>query len=202
MKDLFTYILIFMAGIHSDVYSQTQVPSNFNYTVREEEGELNNDNHNDKVVVDMDVKDIKRPFRLQVFLSHPNTKQLKLAVSTTKLIESMYPENKNGEHNGSTIPDFFIEKGLLQMVTDNSNYKSQYSFQFRNGNFELINIIRVNSRDENTTARTEIDLLKRTKTRFEQKLGSDQIINKSKTTLKLTKLPKIQELSFSDLEKY
>lgn len=200
MKDLFTYILIFMAGVHSDMYSQTHVPSNF--TVREEEGELNNDHHDDKVVVDMDIKDIKRPLRLQIFLSYPHTKQLKLTVSTTKLIESMYPANKKGEHNGSTIPDFFIEKGLLQMVTDSNNDKSQYSFKFRNGNFELVNIVRVNSQDENTTARTEIDLLKRTKTRFEQKLGSDQILNKSKTTLKLTNLPKIQDLSFSDLEKY
>jgi hypothetical protein len=42
----------------------------------------------------MDVKDDTRPLRVQIFLSQPN-KKLQLAVSSTKLIESQYPGNKN-----------------------------------------------------------------------------------------------------------
>lgn len=203
MKKFSLYITVIFLSVQTDVYSQKSSDKhNFNYAVKEDEGELNNDQQNDKVIVEMDVKANERPFRLQIFLSQPKTKQLKLAVSSTKIIESMYPAEKKGEHNGNTIPDFFIENGVLQMVTDNKNRKSRYSFQFRNGNFELINISRVSWDGKNTTSEIEINLLAGTKIEFDQELGSDKILNKRKKSVKFATLPKIKDLIFSDLENY
>lgn len=49
---------------------------------KSEEGDLNKDKLNDKVVVEMDLKDETRPLRLQIFLSQLNKKR-QLVVSST-----------------------------------------------------------------------------------------------------------------------
>ncbi|WP_123860266.1 hypothetical protein [Chryseobacterium nakagawai] len=162
---------------------------------------MNKNKLNDKVVVEMDLKDETRSLRLQIFLSQPN-KKLQLVVSSTKIIESQYPINKKGEHNGNNIPDFIIEDGNLKMLTDINNRKSSYEFRWNQNNFELIKISRVAWDGKNTTPETEIDLLTKTKLQFQQELGSDKMLNKKTQKVKINALPKIHDLSFSDLEKY
>jgi hypothetical protein len=202
MKKLSLYIvlLLFLAG--TNAYSQKTV-SKDNYTsqVQKEEGDLNHDKQNDKVMVEMDLKDETRPLRLQIFLSQPD-KKLQIVVSSTKIIESQYPTDKKGEHNGNQIPDFFIEEGNLKMLTDINNRKSSYEFRLKQNNFELIKISRVLWDGKNKTFETEIDLIAKTKIEFEQELGSDEILNKRTTKIKVSLLPKIQDLNFSDLEQY
>lgn len=201
MRNLFLYLILVL--ISSNLQAQKTVAKDkFDVIVKEEEGDLNNDKKNDKVIVEMDVVSDTRPLRLRIFLSQPNKKELQLAVSSTQIIESQYPTEKNGEHSEGTIPDFFIEDGNLQMLTDIRGLKSRYTFRFKNDSFELIKISRVIWDGKNTTSETEIDLLAGTKVEFDQELGSDQILNRRKATLKVSLLPKIQNLTFSDLEKY
>ncbi|MBP2616292.1 hypothetical protein [Chryseobacterium jejuense] len=149
----------------------------------------------------MDVKDETRPLKIQIFLSQPN-KKLQLVVSSTKIIESEYPAHKKGEHNGNNIPEFFIEDGNLKMLTDINNRKSSYEFRLNQNNFKLIKISRVIWDGKNTTSEAKIDFLAQTKLEFQQELGSDKILNKKTQKIKIKSLPKIQDLSFSDLEKY
>ncbi|WP_336960114.1 hypothetical protein [Chryseobacterium contaminans] len=202
MKKSSLYIVLFLLLSAVNAYSQkTADKDRFTFQVQSEEGDLNKDKQNDKIVVEMDVKDETRPLRLQIFLSQPN-KKLALAVSSTKIIESEYPANKKGEHNGNNIPDFIIEDGNLKMLTDINNRKSNYEFRFNQNNFELIKISRALWDGKNTTSETEIDFLTQTKLEFQQELGSDKILNKKTQKLKIKSLPKIQDLSFSDLEKY
>ncbi|WP_333853310.1 hypothetical protein [Epilithonimonas sp.] len=179
MKNLLLYTIQIISLITGNLNAQkTSNQDNFSYVAKEEDGDLNNDKKLDKVVVEMDLKDETRPLRLQIFLFQPNNKTKKLVVSSTKIIESQYPKNKNGEHNGNTIPDFFIEDGNLQMLTDINDLKSRYTFKFQNGNFELINISRVIWDGKNKTSETEINLIKGTKIEFDQELDSDKILNK------------------------
>lgn len=180
---------------------QKQKKGNYTFLVQKEIGDLNNDKHNDLVVVEMDVEDETAPLRVQIFLSKPN-KKLQLVVSSTQIIESQYPLYKQGKHNGNTIPDFFIEEGTLRMLTDINGRKSCYEFRLRQNNFELVKISRVYWNGKNTTFETEIDLLAKTKIEFQQELGSDDIFNKTKKTIKVASLPEIRDLSFSDLEQY
>ena len=201
MRNLFLYLILVL--ISSNLQAQkTVAKEKFDVIVKEEEGDLNHDKKNDRVIVEMDVVSDTRPLRLRIFLSQPNKKELQLAVSSTQIIESQYPTEKNGEHSEGTIPDFFIEDGNLQMMTDIRGFKSRYTFRFKNDSFELIKISRVIWDGKNTTSETEIDLLAGTKVEFDQELGSDQILNRRKATLKVSLLPKIQNLTFSDLEKY
>lgn len=201
MNKISLYIIVIFLSTTFQLYAQKS-KDNFDVIAKEEVGDLNKDKKNDRVLVQMDVKSDTRPLRLQIFLSQPNSKDLKLVVSSTKIIESQYPTEKKGEHSDGTIPDFFIEEGNLQMLTDKNDLKSRYTFRFKNGNFELIHISRVIWDGKNKTSETKIDLLTGTKIEFDQELGSDEILNKRKSQLKISTLPKIQDLKFSDLEKY
>lgn len=202
MKKSSLYIVLFLLLSTVNAYSQkTADKENFTFQVQNEEGDLNKDKCNDKVVVEMDLKDETRPLRLQIFLSQPN-KKLQLVISSTKIIESEYPTYKKGEHNGNNIPYFIIEDGNLKMLTNINNRKSSYEFRLKQNNFELIKISRVSWDGKNTTSETEIDLLAKTKLEFQQELGSDKILNKKTQKIKINALPKIHNLSFSDLEKY
>ncbi|WP_312079522.1 hypothetical protein [Chryseobacterium sp.] len=194
-------LIFFLLGI-DHLYSQTTVnKNNFTSLIQEEVGDLNNDKQADKVMVEMDIQDETRPLRLQIFLSQPD-KKLKMIVSSTKLIESQYPINKEGEHNGNPIPDFFIEEGNLKMITDINNLKSTYEFRLKENNFELIKISRVIWGGKETTSETEIDLIKGTKSEYDRDFSPNKK-NIRNTKLKPIKnLPKIQDLSFSDLEEY
>lgn len=202
MKKPTPYFIIFFLLMKTGLYSQKPVQKDhYTFLVQTEEGDLNKDKYNDRIVLAMDLEDETRPLRLQIFLTQPDHK-LKLAVSSTKLIESEYPKDKKGQHNGNTIPDFIIEDGNLKMLTDINSRKSIYEFRYKQNNFELIKISRVIWDGKNTTSETEIDLLTKTKVEFDQELGSDKILNRRKKNIKIDILPKIQDLSFSDLEKY
>ncbi|MEJ5102717.1 hypothetical protein [Chryseobacterium sp. MYb328] len=202
MKNLSLYIGLFLLLAKVNVYSQnTADKGSFTFLVQKELGDMNHDKRTDKVMVEMDLKDNTRPLRVQIFLSQPD-KKLQLIVSSTKLIESQYPTYKKGEHNGNPIPDFFIEEGNLKMLTDINDRKSSYEFKCKQNDCELNKISRVIWDGKNTTTETEIDLLAQTKVEFDQELGSDKILNKKEKKLKIKSLPKIQDLSFSDLEQY
>lgn len=201
MRNLSLYLIFLVFS--SNLQAQKNAPKDlFSFMVYEEEGDLNHDKKADRIIVEMDTTSATRPLRLRIFLSQPNNRALKQVVSSTKIIEAQYPTEKNGEHSEGTIPDFFVEDGDLQMVTDIRDIKSRYTFKFRNGNLELNHISRVAWIGENTTSHTEIDLLTGLQSEFDQKLGSDEILNKRKKQLKVATLPKIQDLTFSELEKY
>lgn len=202
MKKSSLYIVLFLLLVTVNAYSQkTADKDHFTFQIQNEEGDLNKDKRNDKVVLEMDEKSETRPVRLQIFLSQPN-KKLLLAVSSTKIIEDEYPVYKNGKHNGNNIPYFIIEDGVLKMLTNINDRKSSYEFRLQQNNFELVKISRVSWDGKNTTTEVEIDLLAKTKLEYQQELGSDKILNKKTKKIKVNSLPKIQDLSFSDLEQY
>jgi ABC-type Fe3+-citrate transport system substrate-binding protein len=71
MKKISSFIVVFLFLANTSLYSQ-KVANKDNYTaqIQEEEGDLNKDKHNDRIVVEMDVKDDTRPLRVQIFLSN------------------------------------------------------------------------------------------------------------------------------------
>lgn len=195
-------IIIFLFLVNANLYSQKNVnKSNYTSLIQEEVGDLNHDKKNDRIMVEMDVIDETMPVRVQIFLSQPD-KKLQLVVSSTKLIENEYPADKNGKHNDNVIPDFFIEEGKLIMLTDINNRKSRYEFRLKQNNFELIKISRVIWDGKETTSETEIDLIKGTKTEYNRDFSPNKKNIKNTKLKPIKTLPKIQDLSFSDLEQY
>lgn len=202
MKKLSQYIVLLLLLATVNVFSQkTANKGNYTSLVQKEVGDLNNDKQNDKVMVEMDIEDETRPLRLQIFLSQPD-KKLQMVVSSTKIIEPQYPIEKKEEHNGNPIPDFFIEEGVLRMLTDIDNRKSSYEFRLKQNNFELVKISRVLWDGKATTFQTEIDLIKGTKTQYDLDFSPNKKNIKNTKLKSIKTLPKIQDLSFSDLEKY
>jgi len=202
MKKLSLYIVLFLFLAKANLYSQKTVnKDNYTSQVQKEEGDLNHDKQNDKVMVEMDLKDETRPLRLQIFLSQPD-KKLQMVVSSTKIIEPQYPIEKKGEHNGNPIPDFFIEEGKLKMLTDINNRKSSYEFRLNQNNFELINISRVIWDGKETTSETEIDFIKGTKSEYDRDFSPNRKNIKNTKLKSIKTLPKIQDLSFSELESF
>ena len=202
MKKMSQYIVLLLLVASSNVFSQKTVnKDNYTALIQEEVGDLNNDKRNDRIMVEMDIEDETQPSRLQIFLSQPD-KKLQLVVSSTKIIEEQYPIRKNGKYSGNNVPDFFIEKGVLRMLTDIDNRKSSYEFRLKQNNFELIKISRVLWDGKETTSETEIDLIKGTKSEYDRDFSPNKKNIKNTKLKPIKTLPKIQDLSFSDLEKY
>jgi hypothetical protein len=209
MKNIYPYFVFILFSVQMNLSAQNITnKDNYNYQVREEKGDLNNDDKTDKITVKMDTINETRPLRLQIFLSQPNGK-LTLAVSSTKIIEPQYPVENQGKFNGYQIPDFFIEKGILTMWSEIKGGNITYDFKYHNGNFELINVNKLTNNatkgytDENTIfTETKFNLITGLRTETDEILSSEKTLNKRKKTVLIRPLPKIQDFKFSDKKLY
>lgn len=201
MNKLSVYILLILLCASTSSFSQNINKDAFTEIVGEEEGDLNQDKVTDKIIVSsINTNDI-RPFKLEIWMSQPNSKKLKLVVSTTKLLEQQYDAEKYKMKKNFRIPDVVIENGKLTILTTINELKSRYVFRFRDGNFELTNISRILWDGKDTTTETEIDLLKGSKVVFDQDSGPNKKY-KVRDKSEPKPLPKIQDLTSADLAKY
>lgn len=209
MKNINRYFVLIFISFHINLSAQNIKNKNvFDYQVREETGDLNNDGKPDKITVKMDTVDETRPFQVQIFLSQPNGK-LTLAVSSDKMIEPQYPTENKGKFNGSQIPNFFIEKGILSMWSEIKSGNITYDFKYQNGDFELINVKKLTNNatkgytDENTIfTEMNFDLVKGIITETDEISGAEKPLNKRKKTKLIRPLPKLQDFKFSDKNLY
>jgi hypothetical protein len=187
--------LLFFIFIQINLYSQTQkVKDNFNITIRNVEGDLNNDGLMDKVLVKMDTINETQPLKLEIYFLQKN-KKYKLNVSTTNLMQPQYP---NGKYCGNQIPDFIIEKGCLSMVSEIGKKHFSHDFKFNNAFFELRNISSVIWDGGNLTTETEFNLLTGQKTEITKALGSEKILKKTTKKIIVKQLPTINDFRAFD----
>jgi hypothetical protein len=201
MRNYLIILFLLFSGCLNGYAQSKSTKGNFNQVIKEEEGDLNYDGRLDKVYVKMDITDATRPLLLQIFLSAPG-KGLKLAVSSTQLIEPQYPAQKGGKFNGYQIPDFFIEGGNLVMISEIKDGNITHEFKFQHGNFELIKVSRVTYDGVNTTIESVFNLKTGVKTAVEKLLGSEKIKRKTRKIIKISPLPKLQDFKFTDKEKF
>jgi len=187
MKKIIILVTVLLS--YTNMYSQDKnLNDNFNYLIRQSEGDLNNDDLLDKVIISMDTINDTRPLRLQIFFSQPNGKS-ELFFSSTEIIEAMYPIEKNAAHNGSQIPDVYIEEGKLQLdfyIKGNSRYE----FIFKNGEFELVHFSYVNW-DGKTITETKFNLLTGEYTKQSEIQESSEITSKIKKDVIIRPLPQL-----------
>lgn len=135
MRIFLAYVIILLNC--SILVSQNQnLKDNFTYKIRQAEGDINNDDIKDLIVISMDTIHETRPLKLEIFLSQHNGVS-KLFFSTTNMIQAMYPKELNGKHNGNQIPNVYIEQGKLQLEFYTKG-NALYEFKFKKGVFELI----------------------------------------------------------------
>jgi len=195
-----TTILLIVLFTSVNVYSQNKkLNDNFNCLIRKSVGDLNKDGLLDKAIIAMDTLNQTKPLRLQIFLSQPNGKS-ELFFSSTEIIEAMYPIEKNGEHNGSQIPDVYIEEGKLQLdfyIKGNSRYE----FIFRNGSFELIHFSHVNWGGTHITE-TKFNLLTGKYTKQIEKHETSEITLNIKKEVHIKPLPQLKNFKPFENELY
>lgn len=162
-------------------------------------GDLNKDGLLDKVIISMDTVDASKPLRLQIFFSQPS-KKFKLFFSSTDIIEAMYPLEKNGEHNGSQIPDVYIEDGKLQLDFY-INGNSRYEFIFRNGKFELTHFKYVNH-EGNSITEIEFNLLTGKYTKQTEILETSEITSKTNGEIQINPLPQLKNFKPFEFKLY
>lgn len=197
----FYFSLFFLFTTISFSAQKNSNKDKFTETVGQQEGDLNDDEKADQIIVStIKTGDIK-PFKLEILLSQPNNSQLKSAASSVKILEQQYVAEKYGMKKNFRVPDIFIENGKLTILTDINGLKSRYVFRYHKGHFELTNISRIRSDGREKTTETEIDLLKGTKLVYEQDFGPNKKY-KVREKFKPKALPKIQDLTASDLAKY
>ena len=199
----FTFLICLLLQIFPvAINAQKARNQNSNFVqIQEENGDVNNDGHVDKTIISIDTVRTTRPILLQIFLSQPNG-ELKLAVSSTKIIEEMYPSHKNGKTREFQIPIFVSEDGLLKMLSEIKGGMASYQFKYQKGNFELIHVSKSTWDGNNTTIESEYNLTNGKKIEVEKNLGSEKIVNKKITKMPLKPLIKIQDLLYSDLTVY
>lgn len=202
-------LVLLMLAAQMNLFAQKSIKKDyFNYQVREEKGDLNNDGKIDRITVNMDTVNETRPLRLQIFLSQPNGK-IVLAVSSIKIIEPQYPAENKGKFNGYQIPSFSIENGILSMWREIKGGNITYDFKYRNGNFELIHVNKLTNNatkgytDENTIfTETKFNLITGLRIETDETLGSKKPLNTRKKIVLIKPLPKIQDFKFSDKNLY
>lgn len=199
----FTILIFFLLQIFPVVINAQKARNQINnfVEIREENGDFNNDGHVDKTIISIDTVSTTRPILLQIFLSQPNG-ELKLAVSSTKIIEEMYPAHKNGKTREFQISTFVSEDGLLKMISEIKGGMASYQFKYQKGNFELIHVSKSTWDGKNTTTETEYNLRTGVKIEVKKNLGSEKIVNKKIKKMPLKPLIKIQDLLYSDLTVY
>lgn len=199
----FTILIFFLLQIFPVVINAQKARNQINnfVEIREENGDFNNDGHVDKTIISIDTVSTTRPILLQIFLSQPNG-ELKLAVSSTKIIEEMYPAHKNGKTREFQISTFVSEDGLLKMISEIKGGMASYQFKYQKGNFELIHVSKSTWDGKNTTIESEYNLTNGKKIEIEKNLGSERIVNKKIKKMPLKPLIKIQDLLYSDLTVY
>ncbi len=202
MKNTFLYTLLFLILGQMNVLAQnSESQDNFDILIREEEGDLNNDGILDRVIICMDTVDQTVPLRLQIFLSQPNGR-LKLVVSSTQIIEAMYPPEKGKGDDREEIPNLLIENGNLLLLGYMKGGTTAHEFKLRNGNFELIIVSRYTYDGKDTTTEAIFNLITGIKTEEDMLLGTDDISRRTEEKRWIRPLPKIQNFKFSDKDLY
>jgi len=209
MKNINRYLVLIFISFHINLSAQISKDKHrYDYQVREEKGDLNNDGKADKITVKMDTIDETRPFHVQIFLSQPNGK-LSLAAASDKMIEPQYPAENNGRHTAFQIPTFFIEKGILSMWSEIENGNITYDYRYLNGNFELVHVKKLTSNapqgytDENTVfTEMNFDLIKGVITETDATSGAKKPSSIRKRTKLARPLPKLQDFKYSDKDLY
>ncbi len=189
-----TVLTIFLL-LQLDNFAQTDVTNyNFNHIVMEVKGDLNKDNLADKVIVTQDTLNENAPYRLQIFFKEPSG-QLKLIVSSTKLIEPQYPNGREGYSTGNSFSGITIKSGVLSVNFELLRGHFEHKFRFQNNNFELIGFSEGYSNGQGVMTTTDFNLSTGIRIEKSERYDRDKVLSNSKKKILIRPLPKLQVIT-------
>lgn len=199
MKQLFLAIL-FLAQLNCFAQAGKN-KDNFNHKIMEATGDLNKDGLPDKVIVTQDTLNENAPYRLQVFFQEPNG-QLKLIVTSTKIIEPQYPDGRDAYTTGDGFAGVEITNGILSVNVELLRGHFEHKFRFQKGNFELIGFSEVNSDGHGVMESIDFNLSTGIRIEMDQRYDTDKIISNKKKKILIRPLPKLQDFIPMQTELY
>ncbi len=195
-------VLTIFLLLQLDSFAQTDITNyNFNHIVMEVNGDLNKDNLTDKVIVTQDTLNENAPYRLQIFFKEPSG-QLKLIVSSTKLIESQYPDGRDGYRTGNGFSDVTIKNGILSVNFELLRGHFEHKFRFQNENFELIGFSKVYSDGRGVMTTTDFNLSTGIRIEKSERYDTDKVLSNTKKKILIRPLPKLQDITPMENELY
>lgn len=192
MKQLILTISILF---HLDSFAQTDtINYNFDCKIMEVVGDLNKDNLIDKVIVMQDTLNENAPYRLQVFFKEPSG-QLKLIVTSNKIIEPQYPDGRDGYKTGSGFSDITIKNGVLSVNFELLRGHFEYKFRFQYGNFELIGFSEVYSDGHGVMTTTDFNLSTGIRIEKSERYDTEKVLSNMKKKIIIRPLPRLQDIT-------
>lgn len=189
-----TLLTIFLL-LQLDSFAQTDITNyNFNHIVMEVNGDLNKDNLTDKVIVTQDTLNENAPYRLQIFFKEPSG-QLKLIVSSTKLIEPQYPDGRDNYTTGNSFSGVTIKSGVLSVNFELLRGHFEHKFRFQNNNFELIGFSEGYSDGQGIMTTTDFNLSTGIRIEKSERYDRDKVLSNSKKKILIRPLPKLQDIT-------
>lgn len=199
MKQL---VLLFSIVFYLPAISQTKSAKlSFDHKITEVEGDLNQDNLPDKVIVTQDTLSETAPYRLQIFFKQPNG-DFKLIVSSTKIIKPQYPEGREGYSSEDFFSNVTIKNGILSINSDLLRGYTTHKFRFQNGNFELIGYTANYSDGRGEMTKTDFNLSTGIHITKTQRYDRDKVLSNEKEKIWIRPLPKLQDIIAGENEYY
>lgn len=193
MTKIITLLLFFITS--SLIAQKNKQTDEFIVQIKKAKGDLNKDNLADLVVVTQDTINEKAPYKLSVFFAQPNG-TFKEIVSTTKAIDTQYPEGKNGYYNGQSFYDISIEKGILIISNELTRGNFEHKFRYQNNNFELIGFSETYSDGQGTMGMVDFNLSTGIRVSTTERYDdSDEKPTKNQKKILIRPLPKLQNFT-------
>lgn len=181
MKNSNLIILLILLPI---INSFAQKESNFDHLVMTKIGEINNDKILDSVVVRQDTVNEKRPYRLEIFFGK-NKEDKELILTTETAILSDFPNGRDALLTGDAFWEVEIKNNNLWIKHELLRGHFEHRFQYRDGNFNLMEYNSVESDGRGRIYYENLDFLtgiRRTKIESYQE---DKILNKEEEFIKI-----------------
>ena len=134
MKNLNLLILLILLPIFNSI---AQNESNFDHVVMTRIGEINNDKILDSVVVKQDTVNEKRPYRLEIFFGEKK-KDKRHILSTETAILPDFPNGRDAILTGDGFWEIAIKDNNLWIKHELLRGHFEHKFQYKDGNFKLI----------------------------------------------------------------
>lgn len=182
--------LIFLLILLPIINSFAQNEPNFDYLVMTKIGKINTDKILDSVVVKQDTIHDRRPYRLEVFFGK-NEKEKELVLSTDTAILPDFPNGRDALLTGEGFWEIEISKNNLWIKHELLRGHFEHRFQYRDGNFKLMEYNSVESDGRGRIYYENLDFLtgiRRTKTESYQE---DKILNKEEEFIEIGSKPNL-----------
>ena len=187
-------ILVTFIAFQLNCFAQSdKQKNNFDYKMIEVLGDLNKDGLLDKAIVSQDTLNENAPYRLQIFFKQTNG-QLNLIATSTKIIESQYPNGRDGWRTGNGFSNITIKQGVLTVHFELMRGHYEHKFRFQNGNFELIGFSKVSSEGHGEMETIDFNLSTGIRIEKIERTDTNKVLSNKKKKILVRPLPKLQDV--------